>query len=117
MHDLLSEVRQRLYALTLGYDNLNDHDRITQDLALQNAVRLNTATATVEKNVIVEVLYEDELEGGNVIARTSVKGTEGNELMFEGLIEDDGDCIDLLTPYDRRDGDFVNLDKCIYDMW
>ena len=31
-------VRQRLYAIALGYEDLNDHDGLRQDVALQTAV-------------------------------------------------------------------------------
>ena len=37
-HDALSLVRQRLYALALGYEDLNDHHTLRRDLALQTAV-------------------------------------------------------------------------------
>jgi hypothetical protein len=37
-HATLSLVRQRLYALSLGYEDLNDHHTLRQDLALQTAV-------------------------------------------------------------------------------
>lgn len=37
-HDALSLVRQRLYALALGYEDLNDHHTLREDLALQTAV-------------------------------------------------------------------------------
>ena len=37
-HDVPSLVRQRLYAIALGYEDLNDHDGLRQDVALQTAV-------------------------------------------------------------------------------
>ena len=37
-HDALSLVRQRMYALSLGYEDLNDHHTLRRDLALQTAV-------------------------------------------------------------------------------
>ena len=38
VHDALSIVRQRVYGLALGYEDLNDHDELRRDLALQTAV-------------------------------------------------------------------------------
>ena len=38
VHDTLSLVRQRIYALALGYEDLNDHHTLRRDLALQTAV-------------------------------------------------------------------------------
>ena len=38
MHDAASLLRQRLYALALGYEDLNDHEGLRQDLAIQTAV-------------------------------------------------------------------------------
>ena len=37
-HDALSLVRQRLYGLALGYEDLNDHHTLRRDLALQTAL-------------------------------------------------------------------------------
>lgn len=37
-HNDLSLLRQRLYALALGYEDLNDHDQLRNDLAIQTAV-------------------------------------------------------------------------------
>lgn len=37
-HDLTSLLRQRLYAIALGYEDLNDHEGLRQDVALQTAV-------------------------------------------------------------------------------
>jgi hypothetical protein len=37
-HSLQSLVRQRVYALALGYEDLNDHGQLRYDLALQSAV-------------------------------------------------------------------------------
>jgi Transposase DDE domain group 1 len=37
-HRALSQLRQRLYGLALGYEDLNDHSDLRQDLALQTAV-------------------------------------------------------------------------------
>ena len=44
-HSLLSLVRQRLYGLALGYEDLNDHQQLRQDLALQTAVERDTPLA------------------------------------------------------------------------
>ena len=37
-HDVYGLVRQRLYAIALGYEDLNDHEALRQDVALQTAV-------------------------------------------------------------------------------
>ena len=37
-HDLLSMLRQRVYGLALGYEDLNDHDQLRRDPAIQTAV-------------------------------------------------------------------------------
>ena len=44
-HTLLSLLRQRVYALALGYEDLNDHDRLRIDPALQTAVERDTTLA------------------------------------------------------------------------
>jgi len=45
-HDLPSLVRQRLYALALGYEDLNDHHTLRDDLAIQTAVERDTRLAS-----------------------------------------------------------------------
>ncbi len=45
-HDLLSLVRQRLYAIALGYEDLNDHEALRQDVAMQTAVERDQMLAS-----------------------------------------------------------------------
>jgi hypothetical protein len=45
-HSLLSMVRQRVYALALGEEDLNDHQELRHDLALQTAVERDTPLAS-----------------------------------------------------------------------
>ena len=70
-HDLESLIRQRVYALALGYEDLNDHETLRSDLALQSALyrdevlassstlcrlenRADRATAVAMHEVLVE---------------------------------------------------------------
>ncbi len=45
-HPLLSLVRQRIYGLAQGYEDLNDHDTLRHDLAWQTAVERDVALAS-----------------------------------------------------------------------
>lgn len=45
-HDLASLLRQRLYAIALGYEDLNDHQSLRHDVALQTAVERDHALAS-----------------------------------------------------------------------
>lgn len=45
-HDLKILFRQRLYAIALGYEDLNDHDALRQDVALQTAVERDQSLAS-----------------------------------------------------------------------
>ena len=45
-HSALAQLRQRLYGLALGYEDLNDHDELRHDLALQTAVDRVTPLAS-----------------------------------------------------------------------
>lgn len=45
-HDLLSLIRQRVYGLALGYEDLNDHETLRHDLALQTSVERDTELAS-----------------------------------------------------------------------
>jgi hypothetical protein len=45
-HPLLTFVRQRLYGLCLGYEDLNDHDHLRLDMAWQTAAERDQALAS-----------------------------------------------------------------------
>jgi hypothetical protein len=59
----------------------------------------------------------DQLDGGTVIAHSSIKGPRRHRLRFEAFIEDDGSCINLKSPYDDRDGNFTNFKDCVTDEY
>ena len=46
VHSQLSLLRQRIYGLCLGYEDLNDHQELRQDLAIQTAVERDTVLAS-----------------------------------------------------------------------
>lgn len=46
IHDALSMVRQRVYGLALGHEDLNDHGELRRDLARQTAVDRDVALAS-----------------------------------------------------------------------
>jgi len=45
-HTQLAMLRQRIYGLILGYEDLNDHDTLRDDLALQTAIECDKALAS-----------------------------------------------------------------------
>jgi hypothetical protein len=45
-HDTLGLLRQRLYALALGYEDLNDHQTLRHDVAIQTAVERDQVLAS-----------------------------------------------------------------------
>jgi len=45
-HNVLNLIQQRLYALALGYEDLNDHQHLRQDIALQTSVDRDTVLAS-----------------------------------------------------------------------
>jgi hypothetical protein len=45
-HDVVDMLRQRVYALALGWEDLNDHQALRQDVALQTAVGVDDAIAS-----------------------------------------------------------------------
>ena len=74
-----------------------------------------------ERAVVEDTIAQDRLEGVqsngmNCVACYCVKRRR-IELLFEGVIEDDGTCLDLKTPYDHRDGKFLDLADCEIDQW
>ncbi len=51
--------------------------------------------------------------GCRELAHFTVSASDGRKLRFEGIIEDDGGCIELLGPYDYREGRFQDLSDCL----
>lgn len=45
-HSVLEMLRQRVYGLALGWEDLNDHSALRQDVAIQTAVGVDKATAS-----------------------------------------------------------------------
>ncbi len=64
-----------------------------------------------------EQLEEDGLDCMNCVAHYTVTTPSGDDLCFEGEIEDDGECLTLLTPYDEHDNLFVDISDCITEEW
>jgi len=71
IHSLLSQVRQRIYGLALGYEDLNDHQQLRHDIAFQTAAEVSASLSSpatlcrfehnADRQVIVnlhEVLFE-----------------------------------------------------------
>ncbi len=82
-HDLISLVRQRLYALALGDEDLNDHERLRTDLLLQTDVELDQVLASAATLCRFENRAEREVaqraargHGGSVhcLLQTASKG-------------------------------------------
>lgn len=74
-----------------------------------------------EREFLEDGIAEEELEGNmmngmSCLAHCTVKSGK-TELEFEAVVEDDGRCITLRTPYDARDGWFKDLSNCVEDMW
>ena len=75
-----------------------------------------------ERNDIEDAIAERQLEANEsngmcCLGHCSVKSPSGAELQFEGDIEDDGHCITLRTPYDKRAKRFVDLSLCRTSYW
>ena len=45
-HELISLLRQRVYGIALGYEDLNDHDSLRRDLGFQTAVNRDSELAS-----------------------------------------------------------------------
>jgi hypothetical protein len=95
---------------------------------LKSKIELATGTRTrlrpesldflteVEKQTIVRLHMEREAKdigASRVNAYYYTDAPQGGTLTFEALIEDDGGCVDLKTPYDERDGKFTDFSDCL----
>ncbi len=71
----------------------------------------------LEEIIAKRRLEANESNGMNCIARCSVESESGAVLDFEGDIEDDGACINLRTPYDKRAKRFTDVSRCLTSDW
>jgi len=71
-----------------------------------------------EIRLMEETIAEKQFQDGwsQTIVRRSIKGPRRHWLQFEGYLEDDNSVgLDLLTPYDERDGNFLDLKRCVWE--
>ena len=73
--------------------------------------------SSIEDAIAERQLEANESNGMCCLGHCSVKSPSGAELQFEGDIEDDGHCITLRTPYDKRAKRFVDLSRCRTSYW
>jgi hypothetical protein len=71
----------------------------------------------LEDTIATNRLEANSSNGMNCLAGYSVEAPPDDELPFEAIVEDDGSCFILKTPYDYRDGTFVDLTNCLTDSW
>ena len=74
-HPMLSMVRQRIYAIACGDEDVNDHNLLRHDLAMQTAVNTDTALASASTMSRME----------NSFTREAC--FEASKLMFELFIQ------------------------------
>jgi hypothetical protein len=65
-HDLLSLLRQRLYGLALGYEDLNDHQTLRNDLALLSWTLIFVGAWGIQLKLAVAVAMK---LGSSILAR------------------------------------------------
>jgi hypothetical protein len=74
-----------------------------------------------ERDIAESAINEEKLldmkENGLGGIATYCVEHDGVVLDFEGEMEDDGSCIILQTPYDGRDGKFIDLENCLTEWW
>lgn len=71
----------------------------------------------IEEAIVTEDLESNASNGMNCLAHYTVATNAGPGLRFEALLEGDGSCVVLRTPYDERDGKFTNLEHCLTTSW
>lgn len=78
---------------------------------------LKTEREALEHAIAEQRLESNESNGMCCIARCSVESPSGSALEFEGDIEDDGACLYLRTPYDKRAKRFRDLTRYLTTDW
>ena len=95
--------------------------RLSEPLDAIEKPRLSFLTRS-ERSAIEDAIAERQLEANEsngmcCLGHCSVTSPSGAELQFEVEIEDDGHCITLRTPYDKRAKRFVDLSRCRTSYW
>ena len=72
--------------------------------------------SAVEETIAQRQLEANQSNGMNCVASYCV-GRGKLALWFQAVIEDDGNCYELKTPYDERDGKCLDLTDCVTDGW
>ena len=122
----LEEYGERSSEIVLWMEGLVSEDRF-KDL-VEKSANLNSDSASEfdflkmkeRQNIeelIAEKALESNIENGICCVAHHEIAVSNVKLQFEAYIEDDGACIDLMTPYDERDGKFKNLDNCVTKSW
>lgn len=106
---------------SLDPERLEELIRLSEPLDDVEKPRFSFLTRS-ERNNIEDAIAERQLEANEsngmcCLGHCSVKSPRGAELQFEGDIEDDGHCITLRTPYDKRAKRFVDLSRCRTSYW
>lgn len=106
---------------SLDPERLEELVRLSEPLDDVDKPRFSFLTRS-ERNDIEDAIAERQLEANEsngmcCLGHCSVKSPSGAELQFEGDIEDDGHCITLRTPYDKRAKRFVDLSRCRTSYW
>ena len=106
---------------SLDPERLEELIRLSEPLDDVDKPRFSFLTRS-ERNDIEDAIAERQLEANEsngmcCLGHCSVKSPSGAELQFEGDIEDDGHCITLRTPYDKRAKRFVDLSRCRTSYW
>ena len=106
---------------SLDPERLEELIRLAEPLDDVEKPRFSFLTRS-ERNDIEDAIAERQLEANEsngmcCLGHCSVKSPSGAELQFEGDIEDDGHCINLRTPYDKRAKRFVDLSRCRTSFW
>ncbi len=97
------------------YEELNSRFAVVDKSKLGHGRLMSDLLTKVEKQTIERLYMEnqDKADDAQCLAFHTVSTLHDKTLAFEALIEDDGGCVDLKTPYDERDGAFRELSDCL----
>lgn len=78
--------------------------------------RVKNDLLTENEKKTLERAYMEYVNGAfdaKCVAYLTIESSNNTQLTFQAYVEDDGGCVDLLTPYDERDGKFTNLSDAL----
>lgn len=118
--NFVEQIEPSTFLKNLGYLSTTAYERLRDAVSTERLAEIDSAIdrsapreslSQYELSLVIEKEEQNRLEEDGLyipLAERSAFSSAGLELAFQAVVEDDGILISVLTPYDRRDGNFYD---------